>query len=207
MRFSLRADDCPFSWKWLPTTPVFVGRALHRLLGDETLPGGEDLTRALRPFWSVLWRVAARGHYVAYQRPVRSRTTRRDGLYQPPIPPLTDEGYTLSLTRGEGTELWMLLGFPGPFGPLYPLSGYPKINEFRAMLEALGPDNRLRRWEGVHFFAYSVTATEQDPQGFWFRAHDNGITFGLPATEWTRAQRVFQHCRRLRYSATADSVK
>jgi len=174
-----------------PVAPVFVGRALHRLLGDDKLPGGEDLTRALRPFWSVLWRVAARGHFVACETPVRSRATRREGLYQAPIPPITDEPYTLSFTRGEGTEFSVLLGFPGPLGPLYPLNGYPKINEFRAMLEALGPHRRLRRWNGLYFFGYSVTPPDQDPDAFWFRAHDNGITFGLAATEWAAVQRVF----------------
>jgi hypothetical protein len=172
--------------------PVLIGRALHRLLADDKLPGGEDLTRALRPLWSVLWRVAARGHYVLYEAPVRSRTTRREGVYQPPIPPITDEPYTLSFTRGEGTEFSVLLGFPGPLGPLYPISGYPRINEFRAMLEALGPHSRLRRWTGVHFFGYSVTPPDQDPDAFWFRAHDNGITFGVAAMEWAAVQRVFR---------------
>jgi hypothetical protein len=173
-------------------TPVFVGRALHRLLGDDTLPGGEDLTRALRPFWSVLWRVAARGHYVGWGEPVRSRATRREGLYQPPIPPITDEPYTLSFTRGEGTEFSVLLGFPGPYGSTYPLSGYPRINEFRAMVEALGPHSRLRRWNGLYFFGYSMTPPDQVPDAFWFRAHDNGITFGMAATEWATVQRVFK---------------
>ena len=172
--------------------PVFVGRALHRLLGDDTLPGGEDLTRALRPLWSILWRVGARGHYVSCETPVRSRTTRREGLYQPPIPPITDEPYTLSFTRGEGTEFSILLRFPGPYGSTYPLSSYPRINEFRAMLEALGPHSRLRRWNGVYFFGYSVTPPDQHPDAFWFRAHDNGITFGMSATDWATVQRVFQ---------------
>jgi hypothetical protein len=175
-----------------PVAPVFVGRAMHRLLGDDKLPGGEDLTRALRPFWSVLWRVAARGHYVNFDTPVRSRATRREGLYQPPIPPVTDERYTLSFTRGEGTEFSVLLGFPGAYGPTYPLSSYPKINEFRAMLEALGPQSRLRRWNGVYFFGYSVTPLDQGPEAYWFRAHDNGITFGFGAKEWATVQRVFQ---------------
>jgi hypothetical protein len=175
-----------------PVSPVFVGRALHRLLGDDKLPGGEDLTRALRPFWSVLWRVAARGHYVNYDVPVRSRSTRREGIYQPPIPPITDEPYTLSFTRGEGTEFSVLLGFPGALGPLYPLNGYPKINEFRAMLEAFGSHSRQRRWDGVYFFGYSVTPPDKEPDAFWFRAHENGITFGLAAKDWGIVRQVFR---------------
>jgi hypothetical protein len=75
---------------------------------------------------------------------------------------------------------------------MYPLSGYPRINEFRAMLEALGPHSRLRRWNGLYFFGYSVTPPDQDPDAFWFRAHDNGITFGMAATEWATVQRVFE---------------
>jgi hypothetical protein len=175
-----------------PVTPAFIGWALHRLLGHDKLPGGEDLTRALRPYWSILWRVAARGHYVSADTPVRSRTTRREGLYQPPIPSIADEAYTLSFTRGEGTEFSVLLGFPGPYGPMYPLSGYPRINEFRAMVEALGPHSGLRRWNGLYFFGYSMTPPDRDPDAFWFRAHDNGITFGVAAPEWAVMQRVFQ---------------
>ena len=169
---------------------AWAGRNLFRLLNDDKLPGPADVTRALRPFWLALWRLAARGHYVLYDTPVRASATRREGFYQPPIPPLTEGPYTLSFVRGEGTEFSLLLSFPGSFGPMYPLSGYPKINEFRAMLEALGPANR--RWSGLYFFGYTAAPPEADPDGFWFRANDNGITFGFAASDWTSVQTLFR---------------
>ena len=70
--------------------PILAGRNLYVLLDEEKLPGAEDITQALRPFWSALWRLAARGHYVHTQEPVRDHAADRDGLYQPPIPSLME---------------------------------------------------------------------------------------------------------------------
>ena len=84
----------------------------------EELRGAEDITRALRPFWSTLWRLAARGHYVHTQEPVRDHAADRDGLYQPPIPSLMDGPYTLSFVRGAAREFSVFLTFPGPRGSL-----------------------------------------------------------------------------------------
>jgi hypothetical protein len=173
--------------------PVMVGKSLQRLLAEDHLPGPEDVSRALRPFWSVLWRLAARGHYVMHGGPVRSAAVRREGLYQPPIAPVMEGGYSLSFVRGEGTEFSMLLSLPGPFGPTYPLTGYPRINEFRAMLGALGSHSSVQRWSGGHFQGYrAASPSERDREGVWFRAHDNGITFGLPLSDWATLQRLFQ---------------
>jgi hypothetical protein len=169
---------------------AWAAHNLFRLLNEDKLPGPADLTRALRPFWLVLWRLAARGHYVLYETPVRAGATRREGIYLPPIPPMTEGPYTLSFVRGEATEFSVLLSFPGPFGPMYPLSGYPKINEFRAMLEVLGPQSR--RWSGLYFFGYTAVPPETDPDGFWFRANDNGITFGFAVSDWTSVQTLFR---------------
>ena len=72
----------------------------------------------------------------------------QDSFYQPPIPSLKEGDFTLSFNRGEGGDILLLLSFPGLRGPMYPLTGYPKITEFRAMLAALNPDSPKRRWEG-----------------------------------------------------------
>jgi hypothetical protein len=44
----------------------------------------------------------------------------------------------------------------------------------------------------MYFFGYSVTPQDQDPDAFWFRAHDNGITFGFAAKDWAIVQQVFR---------------
>jgi len=173
--------------KW---TPMLAARNLYVLLDEEKLAGAAALSEALAPYWGVLWRVAARGHYFAEQEPIRE-IGRREELYQPAIPALTEGGYTLSFARGEGSELSLLLSFPGPRGPLYPLGPYPMIAEFRAMVAALGPNTRPpQRWDGEEFFGY-VTEREKETE-FWFRAHANGITFGFCGEEWKAVRELFR---------------
>ncbi len=169
-----------------------AGRNLHILLEDEKLPGADTVNRALRPFWPVLWRLAARGHYCLTQQPLRAKSTSQDSFYQPPIPSIKEGDFTLSFNRGEGNDIYLLLSFPGPRGPMYPINGYPKITEFRAMLAALAPDSPTRRWEGAHFLGYVAPSEEGKGKDYWFRAHENGITFGLSEKEWKSVQALFR---------------
>ena len=168
-----------------------AARNLHILLEDEKLPAADTVNRALRPFWPVLWRLAARGHYCLTQEPLRAKSTSQDSFYQPPIPSIKEGDYTLSFNRGEGNDILSALEFPGPRGPMYPLNGYPKITEFRAMLAALTPDSPIRRWEAEHFLGYVAASEEGKGKDYWFRAHTNGITFGLSEKEWKRCKRCF----------------
>jgi hypothetical protein len=172
--------------------PVFVGRNLYRVLEGTSSSGQADVDRALRSFWPSLWRLAARGHYALAQQPVRGPLAKQDGLYQTPLPPVAQAAFTLSFARGEGAEFSVLLSFPGPRGPLYPIISYPKIAEFRAMLAALGPASSARSWTGEYFFGYVQSGEPRQPSDVWFRAHDNGITFGLSVEEWAAVRTLFQ---------------
>lgn len=172
--------------------PLMLGRNLFVLLDEDTLPGAEPLTRALRPHWSVLWRLAARGHYILTQRPVREPATAREGLYRPPIPSLTEGAYTLSFAPGQGQEFSVLLGFPGVRGPRYPIVGFPRIAEFRTMLSDLLADRAPGDWTGTYFYAAVTSPTRTEPSEIWFRAHDNGVSFGLTFAEWRSVHRLFQ---------------
>jgi hypothetical protein len=169
-----------------------AGRNLHILLEDEKLPGVDTLNRALQPFFPVLLRLAARGHYCLTQQPLRAKSTSQDSFYQPPIPSLKEGEFTLSFNRGEGNDIFLLLSFPGPRGPMYPISRYPKITEFRAMLATLAPDSPARRWEGGHFLGYLAQSEEGKGKDYWFRAHENGITFALSEKEWKSVQALFR---------------
>jgi hypothetical protein len=180
-----RVDQAPTE-----VLPAFVGRNLYHLV-ENTSAGHELVDRALRPFWSVLWRLAARGYYAVTHQPVREPASRHDGSYQPPFPPITENGYTLSFVGGEGSEISALLSFPAPRGPLYPLTSYPRLAEFRAMLDTMGRgDDRL--WNGVHFFGYATPRPPQAATEIWFRAHDNGITLGLTVAEWATVRTLFE---------------
>ena len=180
-------------------TPDLAARNLYLLLDDEKLPGAAALNETLSPYWPVLWRVAARGHYVVHRQPVRE-SGRRDMVHRPAIPSLeeyfgpkkTDDArYRLSFARGAGHDFDVLLSFPGARGPMYPLGSYPMIAEFRAMLAALAPKARPpEHWGGEQFYGY-VTEREKETE-FWFRAHANAITFGFSVEEWKAVRELFR---------------
>ena len=171
-------------------TPLLAGRNLYVLLENERLSGAAALNRALRPFWPILWRLAARGHYYTYQQPIREKPTFSEEMYKPQIPPVSEGGFTLSFERGEGNDFAMLLVFPGPRAPQYPLDGFPKIAEFRRMLAALAPQSTTQHWKGEYF--YGFRAPKEDEVDFVFRARGNAITFTLTEGEWTAVQELFR---------------
>ena len=172
--------------------PLLVGRNLYVILDEEKLAGAEALDRALRPFWPILWRLAARGHYFLKHEPLRLPSTAKESFYQPPIPSVKEGEFSLSFARGEGSEFSLLLSFPGPRGPMYPIGGYPKITEFRAMLAALTRDGSAR-WKGEYFFGYVASFEDgKAKEDVWFRAHANGITFGFSEKEWKSVQTLFR---------------
>ena len=172
--------------------PLMLGRNLYVLLDEEQLPGAEDLTRALRPYWAVLWRLAARGHYVLTHQPVREPSTARDGQYRPPIPSLTEGPYTLSFAHGQGQEFSVQLCFPGARGPRYPIVGYPRLAEFRTMLADLLADRAPGDWTGTYFYAGVTSPTAKEVSEIWFRAHDNGVSFGFTLKEWRTVHALFR---------------
>ena len=117
--------------------PIMAGRNLYLLLEDaEKSCGVAELNEALAPFFRVLWRVAARGHYAATREPIRASGQT---FFRPPIPTLQENGFTLSFCPGMDGELSILLCMPGTRGPSYPLAPYPMIAEFRSMCEGIPP--------------------------------------------------------------------
>lgn len=73
---------------------VLIGRNLYALFRDERLKSVEALNETLRPYLTVLFRVAARAHYIREGRPILEAHG----------PPRSDEPVTTSLsanvTRG-----------------------------------------------------------------------------------------------------------
>jgi hypothetical protein len=173
-------------------TPTLAARNLYVLLDDEKLAGAAALNESLSPYWPVLWRVGARGHYFERREPIReSEHDRRDLVHRAAIPPVDDGKFTLSFARGSGHDFDMLLSFPGPRGPMYPLGPYPMIAEFRAMLAGLPKVQPPGAWNGEHFFGYVVERRGGQTE-IWFRAHRNGIAFGFSQPEWAAVQELFR---------------
>ncbi len=170
--------------------PLLAGRNLYVLLEEEKLAGADALNRALRPYWPSLWKLAARGHYYITRQPIREAPRIPEDVFKPPIPPVSEAGFTLSFARGDGNDFSLLLSFPGPRAAQYPLGRYPVIAEFLAMLAALDPETPTPDWKGEHFFGFRIERAKETE--FSFRARDNGITFTLSEKEWKAVRELFR---------------
>ncbi len=177
--------------------PILAVRNLYRLLDEEKFSNIEKLNEVLWPHWSALWRVCARGHYSAHRKPLRekvpSETNDEDFelAVQPALPSLEEGGYRLDLVREEGNEFSPRLQFPGTLAPRYPVVGYPRIAEFRRLLEELDLERDLCQWQGYYFYAHTAIV-ENEQRGVFFFARENGITFGFPMEHWQSNRNLFR---------------
>ena len=184
-----------------------IGRALYGLLAGERFAGVEAIHGALMPYWPVLWRVAARGHYEQQKSPIHDDRTvdETKGWHEEAKAPGHRQGiplfrageYTLSLLDSiEGKTLPLCLSLPGSHAPVYTMAQYPKIVEFRAMLEGLrrrtvdsrGNVRGEDLWDGDSFFGYVVAGSSAE--GYWFR--DGPISLGFPVAGWEQVRELFR---------------
>jgi hypothetical protein len=170
--------------KW---RPILAARNLYVFLDAGEVSDADAMNKALLPYWEPLWRMAARGHYFHYRKPIRRKVASDDSVVQPAIPNVFESDYVLSFVRGEGNDLSLLLSFP-PRRAMYPMSSYPLIQEFRSMLNGLTVKSRA--WKGQHFLGY--TSVREGETEFWFRAWANGITFGFSPDEWSGMRKLFR---------------
>jgi len=177
--------------------PILSVRNLYTLLDEEKFSNVEKLNGALWPHWPALWRVCARGHYSLHRKPLRekvpSETDDEDFelAVRPALPSLEEGQYRLDLVREEGNEFSPRLQFPGTLTPRYPVVGYPRIAEFRRLLEDLDLERDLCQWQGYYFYAHTEIL-ENDKRGVFFFARENGITFGFPMEHWKSIQNLFR---------------
>jgi hypothetical protein len=171
--------------KW---RPILAARNLYVFLDACEVTDADALNKALLPYWEPLWRLAARGHYFLYRKPIRGKVSDNDSVVQPAIPNVFESNFVLSFVRGEGNDIHLLFSFPAPRGAMYPMSRYPFIQEFRAMLNAVTAKSRA--WKGEYFFGF--TSVRDGETEFWFRAHENDITFGFSEAEWNAVRKLFR---------------
>jgi hypothetical protein len=177
--------------------PILAVRNLYRLLDEEKFSNIEKLNEVLWPHWSALWRVCARGHYSLHRKPLREKVPAETNdedfelAVQPALPSLEEAGYRLDLVREEGNEFSPRLQFPGTLAPRYPVCGYPRIAEFRRLLEELDLERDLCQWQGYYFYAHTEIL-ENDERGVFFFARENGITFGFPMEHWQSIRKLFR---------------
>jgi hypothetical protein len=170
-------DPSSAARKW---APVFIGRNLRFLFSDERLRRIEALNETLRPHLTVLFRIAARGHYLREGRPGARAACRAATTLASARPRRRRWWLATAASRSRSRttmSLAMLLDLE-PQRVLYPLEPYPVIREFAAMLKALKPGEQ--GWMGREFFGY----TGQGRTAFNFRRRRNGIVIAFSAEEW-----------------------
>jgi hypothetical protein len=174
--------------------PIHTARLLYLILDNEKFLNIEKLNEALRPYWPILWRVCARGHYLRHGQPLQDSAfwsaDFRSGK-RVPLPSFQEGEYRLEFHRGPETEFSVWLYFPGRFAVQYPLYDYPRIAEIRTILERLDLREQLIFWEGRYFLA-STWLDDVEKVGVNFRSRDNGIGFKFRHDDWQAIKTLFR---------------
>ena len=122
--------------------PIHTVRLLYMVLENERLLNVEKLNEALRPYWPILWRVCARGHYLRHGEPLRDSTFWGADSRLPnrrPLPSFQEGEYRLEFHRGPCVGVFCLVAFPWKVSSSNIRScDYPRIAELRTILEGLG---------------------------------------------------------------------
>jgi hypothetical protein len=171
----------PDQWK-----PILAVRNLFFVLDEQEFSNIEKLNEVLLPYWPILWQVCARGHYFQQGKPLVDETSGDevyDPIVDPPLPGFEEGDCSIFLPRGRKGGFALCLNLPGRLSPMYPMSEFAMISEFRAMLERFDSEHDRSFWRGYYFFAYTAML-ETGEIDIAFRANNNGITFHLERAAW-----------------------
>jgi hypothetical protein len=145
------------------------------------------LDQLMAPYWPVLWRLAARGHWIRHdRRPVRVPERSDEGV-RPRVslpPAMTADGVTVSFLATGGAEFTTSIEWGSRrFG--LDISQYPELVEFRAMLEVEGD----RSWLGRH---YAMLVDDDGSGARRVLPTRRQMHFDVSATERTALRDVFR---------------
>ncbi|MGH9405616.1 MAG: hypothetical protein ACRD3D_07270 [Terriglobia bacterium] len=164
-------------------------RSFYVALMHEEFKSVDALNGVLTPFLPTLYRLAARGHWLAEKAPVRYTTAAKDyGFVPVNIPTVKLGNFVLTTLVADDGDLAAALNFLSrnvtcPMGP------YPQIRDLWTTLKRLRPGEQ---WTGHEFFAY--TDAYRRPEAVtecYFRHRVNGIIFGFSTEEWRQLGKVF----------------
>ena len=169
-----------------PRKPVFAGRNFYVALRDEELKNVPALNRALQPFLTPLFRLAARGHWIREQQPARIHRPGIAPISDPHIPVAVAGDFRLSADVSPDGDLYLALDL-GKRDVMYPISSYPQIREFATMLKELQPG---QFWNSTNFAGAAMARREQ-PVRFSFHRRRDGVRVGFDEAEWHCLQELF----------------
>jgi hypothetical protein len=162
---------------------VFVGRILYVALREESLEGIASVNESLCPYLPVLYRLAARGHWLRERRPVRP-----DGggnhFVSRAFPPMLCGEYRLSICVTNAGEAEMVIEMDSK-GISYTLGTYPRIREFATLLARLkaGDD-----WTGREFRGYTNAVAGEPATRFCFLHRNEGFAISFTRDDWESLQ-------------------
>jgi hypothetical protein len=165
-------------------SPGNVGRCFLLAVRDEDVPSAK-LDPILAPFWSALWALAARGHWLRHDhQPVRvAGSTDDDPRRRFEVPaPETNGDVTLSFTSG-GLDLVAQLAMSARGFGIF-VHRYPELVELRALLDA--PDNQSQR--GRYFEALIAREGRERTRTLWLK---RDAYIDLSPSEWAASRAVF----------------
>ncbi len=166
--------------KW--QRPGSVGRCLLMAIHGEGLDSAQ-LDQALAPFWTTLWGLAARGHWLRHNRqPVRPAVPNEEDFRQRIIlpDPLRSKDITVSFTGVARPELAMTVDLGPARRVSFTITRYPELAEFETMLVEWRME---RSWNGRHFVATS--RKEKSGKVIMFSLRRNEVSFEFAEQEWT----------------------
>jgi hypothetical protein len=164
-------------------------RNLYTALTREEFKSVEALNEVLTPFLPVLYRLAARGHWITEKRPVRHLPLARDyGFVPVNIPAIKLGDFLLTTLMTDDGDLAAALNFNSR-NALYPLNSYPQVRDLWVTLKRLVPGEQ---WTGHEFFAYTdAYHRPTEVTTYYFRHRGNGVIFGFSTEEWRQLGKVF----------------
>jgi hypothetical protein len=170
-----------------PSRPAFAGRNLFVALRDETLPEIAAINDAISHNLPTLFRMAARGHWLAERKPIRTPGRTSTSVCRT-FPPLCSGDQRLSVLVTIGGEVEILLELDGK-GVTYPLNRYPLVREFAAMFALLESG---RNWRGREFFGYTNGCDVGCASRYCFRIRRNDIVVSFTRQEWQSLRDLFE---------------
>ncbi len=182
------------NWK-----PILAGRNLFYVIDETEVRSIQKLNEVLAPYWTILWRVCARGHYFQRGEPIFDEAAAPesfDPFLDPQLPGFEEGQCSIFLPRGRKGGFALCINLPGKLSPMYPMSQFAMISEFRTMMEKLDAEQDQSCWRGYYFFAYTQPLVTGG-LGVAFRANHNGITFHLERSAWeairSMLRRAWEH--------------
>jgi hypothetical protein len=170
-------------------SPAYIGmcvaKSIQMLIQNEPIPAGQ-LDRTLRPWWTQIWKIAARGYYYKVRRPFWV------------FPDLNTAGSIDKVWAAEPCRLFATANAKSfhmsfSFSPDgcdieagIDIDDLPRAEEFRRAF-AWSPSDFEKLWTGEF---YSAHVHRSDPNILFFRCGDSGYCF--TRQQWNRVHKLVE---------------